>query len=58
MVKKFVKHFISEKNNLVSFDYSQIELRLAAEISKDNNFIKLLKTMKIFTILLLKKYLV
>ena len=25
---------------LVSFDYSQIELRLAAEISKDKNFIE------------------
>ena len=39
--KKIRSAFISKNgNNLVSFDYSQIELRLAAEISKDENFIK------------------
>ncbi len=37
--KKIRNAFIVEKNNkLVSFDYSQIELRLAAEMSKDTNF--------------------
>ena len=37
--KKIRNAIISEpKNKLVSFDYSQIELRLAAEISKDQNF--------------------
>ena len=39
--KKIRKAFISDnKNCLISFDYSQIELRLAAEISKDKNFIQ------------------
>ena len=38
--KQIRKAFIAEKNHkLVSLDYSQIELRLAAEISKDDNFI-------------------
>ena len=38
--KKIRNAFVTEKNyRLVSLDYSQIELRLAAEISKDNNFI-------------------
>ena len=36
--------FISETGyNIVSFDYSQIELRLAAEISRDENLIKAFK---------------
>ena len=38
--KQIRNAFVSEKNyKLVSLDYSQIELRLAAEISKDENFI-------------------
>ncbi len=42
--KKIRTAFVSKKgNSLVSFDYSQIELRLAAEISQDKNFIKAFK---------------
>ncbi len=42
--KKIRTAFISGKGKkLVSFDYSQIELRLAAEISSDKNFIKAFK---------------
>ena len=42
--KKIRTAFIcSEGKKLVSFDYSQIELRLAAEISGDKNFIKAFK---------------
>ena len=38
--KQIRNAFVAEKNyKLVSLDYSQIELRLAAEISKDDNFI-------------------
>ncbi|MDC0195058.1 DNA polymerase I [Alphaproteobacteria bacterium] len=38
--KQIRNAFVAEKNHkLVSLDYSQIELRLAAEISKDDNFI-------------------
>jgi len=38
--RKIRNAFVPEKNNnIVSFDYSQIELRLAAEISKDQNLI-------------------
>jgi DNA polymerase I len=39
--KRIRKAFICDtKNILMSFDYSQVELRLAAEISQDENFIK------------------
>ncbi len=39
--KRIRKAFICEtKNILMSFDYSQVELRLAAEISQDENFIQ------------------
>jgi len=39
--RKIRKAFICNTNKiLMSFDYSQIELRLAAEISGDNNFIE------------------
>jgi len=39
--KKIRHAFVSENNKkLVSFDYSQIELRLAAEISQDENLIQ------------------
>lgn len=39
--KKIRKAFITQKSNkLVCFDYSQIELRLAAEISGDENLIE------------------
>jgi DNA polymerase I len=42
--KKIRKAFICDPNKiLMSFDYSQIELRLAAEISGDTNFIKAFK---------------
>ena len=42
--RKIRKAFICEpKKILMSFDYSQIELRLAAEISGDKNFIKAFK---------------
>ncbi len=42
--KKIRTAFISKKDfSLVSFDYSQIELRLAAEISGDRNFITAFK---------------
>ncbi|MDC6448465.1 DNA polymerase, partial [Alphaproteobacteria bacterium] len=42
--RKIRKAFICEtKKILMSFDYSQIELRLAAEISGDDNFIKAFK---------------
>ncbi len=42
--KKIRTAFISgEGKKLISFDYSQIELRLAAEISGDKNFIKAFK---------------
>ncbi len=42
--KKIRTAFVSGKGKkLVSFDYSQIELRLAAEISGDKNFIKAFK---------------
>jgi len=42
--RKIRKAFICDRNKiLMSFDYSQIELRLAAEISGDTNFIKAFK---------------
>ena len=42
--KKIRNAFIPDKNFvLVSFDYSQIELRIAAEMSKDNNLISAFK---------------
>ncbi len=42
--KKIRTAFVSGNGKkLVSFDYSQIELRLAAEISRDKNFIKAFK---------------
>ena len=42
--RKIRKAFISDsKKMLMSFDYSQIELRLAAEISGDENFINAFK---------------
>ncbi len=42
--RKIRKAFICDPNKiLMSFDYSQIELRLAAEISGDQNFIKAFK---------------
>ena len=42
--KKIRNAFIPKKDNkLVSFDYSQIELRLAAEISEDSNLIQAFK---------------
>ena len=42
--RKIRKAFICDSNKiLMSFDYSQIELRLAAEISGDTNFIKAFK---------------
>ena len=42
--RKIRKAFICNTNKiLMSFDYSQIELRLAAEISGDNNFIEAFK---------------
>ena len=47
MEGKIRKAFICEtKKILMSFDYSQIELRLAAEISGDNNFIEAFKNNK------------
>ena len=42
--RKIRKAFICDPNKiLMSFDYSQIELRLAAEISEDTNFINAFK---------------
>ncbi len=42
--RKIRKAFVCDtKKTLMSFDYSQIELRLAAEISGDNNFIEAFK---------------
>ena len=39
--KRIRKAFICDpENTLMSFDYSQVELRLAAEISQDENFIQ------------------
>ena len=43
MERKLEQLLFVVKEKLVSFDYSQIELRLAVEISGDKNFIKAFK---------------